>query len=213
MDVLPALGLWNRRGYWWGMNTLPAEIFACRLCAPRFAATASAHQPRPVVWFRPGARILIVGQAPGARVHASGQPFSDRSGDRLRDWLGIDPAQFYDRDRIAIVPMAFCFPGYDAKGADLPPPPICAQTWRHRVMAGLPDIRLTLLVGGAAQRWHLHKLGGVTQTVAGWRTHLPDIVPLPHPSWRNSGWLKSNPWFMTDLLPALRVLVQDVLND
>lgn len=195
-----------------GMNTLPAEISACRLCAPRFAATASAHVPRPVVWFRPGARILIAGQAPGARVHASGQPFSDRSGDRLRDWLGIDPAQFYDRDKIAIVPMAFCFPGYDAKGADLPPPAICAQTWRARVLAGLPHIRLTLLVGGAAQRWHLGQ-AAVTATVAGWRHHAPAVFPLPHPSWRNTGWLKSNPWFTTDLLPALRVLVQDVLND
>jgi uracil-DNA glycosylase len=194
------------------MNTLQAEISACRLCASRFAATVSAHEPRPVVWFRPGARILIAGQAPGARVHASGQPFTDPSGDRLRDWLGLDTAQFYDRDRIAIVPMAFCFPGYDAKGSDLPPPPICAQTWRARVMAVLPDIRLTLLVGGSAQRWHLNT-GAVTATVAAWRSHAPAVFPLPHPSWRNTGWLKSNPWFTSDLLPALRARVRDVLND
>lgn len=112
--------------------SLIESITACRLCAGRFAATATAHQPRPVVWFRPGARVLIVGQAPGARVHRSGRPFTDASGDRLRDWMGIDSARFYDRDRIAIVPMAFCFPGYDAKGADLPPPPICAQTGGRR---------------------------------------------------------------------------------
>lgn len=194
------------------MPHLSDEIAACRLCAPRFAATASAHEPRPVVWFRPGARILIAGQAPGARVHASGQPFTDPSGDRLRDWMGIDAAAFYDRARIAIVPMAFCFPGYNANGADLPPPSICAQTWRDRAMAGLPNIRLTLLVGGAAQRWHLGA-GTVTATVAGWRDHAPAVFPLPHPSWRNTGWLKSNPWFTTDLLPALRARVQDVLND
>ena len=110
---------------------LAGRIRACRLCADRFAVTATRHAPRPVVWFRPGTRILIVGQAPGARVHDSGRPFTDRSGDRLRDWMGVEPDTFYDRDRISIVPMAFCFPGYDAKGSDLPPPPICAATWRQ----------------------------------------------------------------------------------
>ncbi len=108
-----------------------------------------------MVWFRPGARLLIAGQAPGARVHASGQPFTDRSGDRLRDWTGLEAERFYDRDRVAIVPMAFCFPGYDAKGADLPPPPLCAATWRAEVMAALRGVRLVLAVGGAAIRWHI----------------------------------------------------------
>ena len=191
---------------------LTEQISACRLCAGRFAATATHHAPRPVVWFRPGARLLIVGQAPGARVHASGKPFDDPSGVRLRDWMGIPPETFYDRDRIAIVPMAFCFPGYNAKGADLPPPPICAQTWRAQVMAQL-NPRLTLLVGGHAQRWHLGAKGSVADTVAGWRDHAPAVFPLPHPSWRNTGWLKRNGWFADDLLPALRARVQEVLND
>ena len=191
---------------------LTDQIAACRLCADRFAVTATAHAPRPVVWFRPGARLLIVGQAPGARVHASGKPFDDPSGQRLRDWMGIPPETFYDRDRIAIVPMAFCFPGYDAKGSDLPPPPICAQTWRAQVMAQL-NPRLTLLVGGHAQRWHLGAKGSVAETVAGWRDHAPTVFPLPHPSWRNTGWLKRNGWFADDLLPALRARVQEVLND
>lgn len=177
-------------------------IHGCRLCAGRFALTATAHQPRPVTWFRPGARILIVGQAPGARVHASGRPFTDRSGDRLREWMGLDEAEFYDLSRIAIVPMAFCFPGYDAKGGDLPPPPICAATWRERVMAQLRP-RLTLLVGGHAMRWHIGARN-VTGTVADWRAHAPAVFPLPHPSWRNTGWLRRHPWFETELLPALR---------
>ena len=192
--------------------SLTDQISDCRLCAGRFAVTATAHAPRPVVWFRPGARLLIVGQAPGARVHASGKPFDDPSGVRLRDWMGIPPETFYDRDRIAIVPMAFCFPGYDAKGSDLPPPPICAQTWRAQVMAQLKP-RLTLLVGGHAQRWHLGAKGSVADTVAGWRDHAPAVFPLPHPSWRNTGWLKRNGWFADDLLPALRARVQEVLND
>lgn len=180
-------------------------INTCRLCADRFAATATRHAPRPVAWFRPGARILIVGQAPGARVHASGRPFTDRSGDRLRDWMGLDEATFYDLDRIAIVPMAFCFPGYDAKGADLPPPPLCAATWRALVM-GLLRPRLTLLVGGHAMRWHL-KARSVTETVADWRAHAPEVFALPHPSWRNTGWLRRHPWFEAELLPALRAAV------
>lgn len=195
------------------MDNLQTHITACRICTPRFAATATAHAPRPVVWFHPTARILIAGQAPGARVHASGRPFTDPSGDRLRDWLGLDQPGFYDRDRVAIVPMAFCFPGYDARGSDLPPPPVCAQTWAARVMAGLPDIRLKVLVGGAALRWHLGHKGGVTAAVAGWRAQAPAVFPLPHPSWRNTGWIKANPWFTTDVLPALRARVQEVLDD
>jgi len=189
------------------------EIRSCRICADRFAATATAHAPRPVVWFRPGARILIAGQAPGARVHASGRPFTDPSGDRLRDWLGIGDDVFYDRDRVAVVPMAFCFPGYNDRKADLPPPRICEQTWHARVMTQLKDVKLTVLVGAHAHKWHLHAETPVTQTVAGWRAHAPRVFPLPHPSWRNTGWLKKNPWFEADLLPVLRAQVQEVLND
>lgn len=194
------------------MDPLVTDIRACRICADRFAATATGHRPRPVAWFRPGARIVIAGQAPGARVHDSGLPFDDRSGDRLRDWLGLDRATFYDRDRIAIIPMAFCFPGYDAKGSDLPPPPICAATWHDRVFARLGDVALTVLVGGYAQRHHLGVRSNVTDTVAGWRAHAPEVFPLPHPSWRNTAWLKRNPWFETELLPVLRHRVAQVLG-
>lgn len=188
------------------------DIRACRLCADRFAATATAHQPRPVAWFQPSARILIVGQAPGARVHESGRPFTDPSGDRLRAWMGIDDTTFYDRDRVAILPMAFCFPGYNAKGSDLPPPAICARTWRQPALESLSDVRLTLLVGGYAQKWHLGHKAGVTETVAAWRDHAPDAFPLPHPSWRNTAWLKKHPWFEAELLPVLRTRIREVLQ-
>ncbi|CAN0606634.1 unnamed protein product, partial [Ectocarpus sp. 12 AP-2014] len=162
----------------------------CNLCADRFAATATAHAPRPVVWFKPGARILIAGQAPGLRVHESGKPFTDPSGDRLRDWMGITEDIFYDRSLIAILPMAFCFPGYDTKSSDLPPPAICAKTWRPSLLKALGDVRLTLLIGGYAQKWHLKEKSGVTNIVSRWRDFRPDAIPLPHPSWRNTGWLK-----------------------
>ncbi len=195
------------------MENLAAEIHACRICADRFAATSTRHAPRPIVWFRPGARLLIASQAPGLRVHEAGTPFWDRSGVRLRDWLGLDEAAFYDRSRVGIVPMGFCFPGYDAAGSDLPPPAICARTWRARVMAVLPDVRLTLLVGGAAQRWHLGTKAGVTQVVQNWRTAPPGILPLPHPSWRNTAWIKRNPWFEADLVPVLRARVAHVMAE
>ncbi|TKA97175.1 uracil-DNA glycosylase family protein [Cereibacter changlensis] len=194
-------------------NALSDAIEACRLCAPRFAATATAHEPRPVPWFRASARLLIAGQAPGARVQAIGEPFRDASGDRLRLWTGLSEAEFYDRERVAIVPMAFCFPGYDAKGSDLPPPPICARTWHAQVMHTLCRRELTLVVGGAAQRWHLGTRS-VTETVADWRAHLAQsrAFPLPHPSWRTTGWLKRHPWFETELLPALRAEVRAVME-
>ena len=165
-----------------------------------------------MAWFAPTARVLVAGQAPGARVHASGRPFTDPSGDRLRDWLGLGEDVFYDRTRIAIVPMAFCFPGYDAKGADLPPPPVCARTWRARVLDLLPEVQLVLAVGGAAQGWHIGP-GRVTERVANWRSHAArGIWPLPHPSWRNSGWLRRNPWFETELVPELRKTLRHVLE-
>lgn len=191
---------------------LVEEIQACRICAARFRATATAHEPRPVVWFRSPARLLIAGQAPGARVHASGIPFSDPSGVRLREWTGLADAEFYDIGRVAIVPMAFCFPGQDAKGADLPPPPICARTWRGRVMQELPALRLTLLVGGAAIRWHLGATN-VTEAVLAWREAAArGLFPLPHPSWRNTAWLRRNPWFEAELLPGLRARVREVMG-
>ena len=154
------------------------------------------------------ARILIAGQAPGARVHASGLPFDDPSGDRLRDWMGVDREVFYDRARIAILPMAFCFPGYDAKGSDLPPPKRCAALWRERALSAMPQVELTLLVGGYAQGWHLPgKKRPVTEVVRSWRDHLPGVLPLPHPSWRNTAWLKKHPWFEAEVVPWLRARV------
>ena len=193
------------------MDDLKRDLAACRLCAQRFAVTATAHQPRPVVWFESGARILVSGQAPGMRVHQTARPFNDASGQRLCGWMGITAEQFYDKAHIAVVPMAFCFPGYDAKGSDLPPPPICATTWRARVLAGLPQVRLTLLVGGAAMRWHLGQ-GKVADFVADWRKWAAGgIYPLPHPSWRNTGWLRRNPWFDAQVVPALQGAVAGVL--
>ena len=194
------------------MPDLRDDIAACRLCAERFAATATGHAPNPVVWFRPGARILVASQAPGLRVHHANTPFWDRSGQRLRDWMGVTEAEFYDRARIAILPMAFCFPGYDAKGGDLPPPRICAQTWRAPAMEMLKDVELTLLIGAHAQGWHLGGRMGVTERVAGWRDHAPEVFPLPHPSWRNTAWLKKNPWFQAELLPVLRARIREVLD-
>jgi uracil-DNA glycosylase len=193
---------------------LAAEIGRCRLCAARFAATATAHAPRPVVRLSATARVLVVGQAPGARVHASGLPFDDASGDRLRGWMGLDRATFYDAARVAVAPMAFCFPGYDAKGSDLPPPPVCAATWRARVEAALPAVEFTLLIGAHAQRWGLGPRAAPTMaaTVAGWRDLPPHVLPLPHPSWRNTGWLSRNPWFEAEVVPALRARLRPLLS-
>ncbi|HBZ43632.1 MAG TPA: uracil-DNA glycosylase [Maritimibacter sp.] len=193
------------------MHELTEAIAECRLCSAAFRATKSGHRPRPVPWFAPGARLRIIGQAPGLRVHETGLPFNDRSGDRLRNWMGVDRDTFYDRDRIAITPMAFCFPGYDAKGSDLPPPRICAETWADRV-DGVLAPELTLLIGGYAQKHHLGTRTSVTETVAGWRDHAPAILPLPHPSWRNTAWLRKNPWFEDDLVPFLRMRVAEVIG-
>ncbi|MEL6585897.1 MAG: uracil-DNA glycosylase family protein [Pseudomonadota bacterium] len=186
------------------------DLQRCARCAETFAQTATAHAPRPVTWFQPGARVLVAGQAPGMRVHKSGKPFDDPSGDRLRDWMGIDVATFYDKTRLAIVPMAFCFPGYDAKGSDLPPPKRCARDWRQAVLDHVGPVRVTLLVGGYAQEWHLGK-GRVTDRVRNWRALAPHVFCLPHPSWRNTAWLKKHPWFTKDTLPALRGAVQEAL--
>ena len=192
---------------------LVAAIRACRLCAGRFAATATGHAPRPVPWLSAEAPILVAGQAPGMKVHARGRPFDDASGDRLRAWMGVDRDSFYDRRRFAVLPMAFCFPGYDAKGSDLPPPPLCAETWRAAAMAAMPGVRLLLLIGGHAQRWHLGpRPGGVTETVRAWREMPAQVMPLPHPSWRNTGWLKRNPWFEAELVPELRARVARLIG-
>ncbi|WP_300526884.1 uracil-DNA glycosylase family protein [Maricaulis sp.] len=172
------------------------------------------HEPRPVIQAGAGARILIIGQAPGTRVQASGRPFTDPSGDRLRDWMGVDEAVFYDASRIAIAPMGFCFPGLDAKGGDLPPRKECAPLWQEQVRAQLPTIGLTLLVGQYAQRFHLRSQmqKTLTETVRQGERYQPDFLPLPHPSWRNNAWLKKNPWFEERILPLLRRRIQDLLS-
>jgi len=188
------------------LDQIVAEIRACRACA-------LPHEPRPVVWVHPRARILIAGQAPGRRVHESGIPWNDPSGDRLRDWLQMDRDAFYDRETIAVAAMGFCFPG-TVKGADLPPRRECAPLWRAKLLPLLKNVRLTLLVGAYAQRYHLGAAVKRTlgETVAAWRGYPANVMPLPHPSWRNSAWLKRNPWFETGVLPELRRRVSSALR-
>ncbi len=191
------------------LDELVREIKACRICAEHPSGKPLPHEPRPVVVASQTARILIAGQAPGTRVHASGVPFTDPSGDRLRAWIGVTPEQFYNPDLFAIAPMGFCFPGLDAHGSDLPPRRECAPAWRARLLALMPQIDLVLAIGGYAQRWHLKstRISNVNRALLEWRSHAensPKIFPLPHPSWRNSGWLKRNPWFEQELLPVLR---------
>ncbi|CAA0098305.1 Uncharacterised protein [BD1-7 clade bacterium] len=183
------------------------DIAQCRLCETDFGFT-----PRPVVQVSPNAKILIAGQAPGRKVHESGIPFNDASGERLRDWMGIDKDTFYS-DAIAIVPMAFCFPG-TGKSGDLPPPAICAKTWRGRVLEQLPERQLTLLVGHHAMKWHLPELkrSTLTDIVSQWQSFSDGTLPLPHPSPRNQYWLKKHPWFEQELLPQLKVQVQKALS-
>jgi uracil-DNA glycosylase len=198
------------------VSALEAEIAGCRICRDRPLGSALPHEPRPVLRASATARLLVAGQAPGIRVHASGLPFTDPSGDRLRDWMGVTKEVFYDRARIAIVPMGFCFPGHDAHGGDLPPRRECAPAWRERVIAAMPALDLVLAVGRPAQRWHLGRDAGPSlgDTVARWREILarpttPAVLPLPHPSWRNSGWLKRHPWFEAEVVPELRRVVAE----
>lgn len=192
-------------------ETLPAllqRIRACRLCAAHLPLG-----PRPVLRARASARLLIVGQAPGTRVHASGIPWDDPSGERLRAWLGMDRDAFYDEARVAIVPMGFCYPGKGRSG-DLPPRAECAQTWHPQLLPQLPRIELTLLIGQYAQRYFLGTARGddLTATVRAYRDYLPRCLPLPHPSPRNIGWFRRNPWFETEVLPTLRRRVQALLG-
>ena len=193
------------------MNDLAAlltKVRACRIC--------EAHLPmgpRPVLAAADGARLLIVGQAPGRRVHDSGIPWNDRSGDRLRQWMSLDRNDFYDEQRVALIPTGFCYPGSAPKGGDLPPRPECAPTWHPRLLAALPARRLTLLAGGYAQAFHLgaRRKVTMTETVRSFRDYLPDILPLPHPSWRTTHWETQNPWFAEELLPELRRRVRALL--
>jgi uracil-DNA glycosylase len=200
------------------LRRLVREIGKCRICREQPTGSPLPHEPRPVLRPSTTARLCISSQAPGVRVHASGLPFSDASGDRLRAWLGLTPAQFYDRRRIAIVPMGFCFPGHDAAGGDLPPRPECRLAWHRLLFAAMPQLELILAVGGYAQRWHLgaRAASGMTAAVAAWRELMaspgqPRRIALPHPSWRNNGWLGANPWFERELLPELQREVHRLL--
>jgi len=196
------------------LDRIATSIRACRICRDRPESTVLPHEPRPVFRVSETATICIASQAPGTRVHASGTPFTDPSGDRLRAWMGVDSDTFYDVSRIAIVPMGFCFPGLDRNGGDLPPRRECAPAWRAPLFEALPRLRLLLAVGSYAHAWHL---GGrarksLTETVAVWReiaeaTRDPMIIPFPHPSWRNNGWLRKNPWFEAELLPFARAAI------
>lgn len=191
------------------LDALLAEIRACRVCAE-----SMPHEPRPVIRASSQARVAIVGQAPGTRVHASGKPFTDPSGDRLREWMGVDETVFYDTSKIAIVPMGFCFPGLDAKGGDLPPRKECAPLWQSRVHAQLPQVELILLVGMYAQRFHLGSRAckTLTDTVRSAEQYAPDYIPLPHPSWRNNAWIRRNPWFEEKILPMLQCRIKELLS-
>jgi uracil-DNA glycosylase len=193
------------------LDRLLASIRACRTCVEAPESKPLPHEPRPVLRASSTARLAVCSQAPGTRVHASGIPFTDASGDRLRDWMGVSPQEFYDEARVAIIPMGFCFPGQDANGADLPPRAECTKLWHLSLFAQLPQLELVLAVGSYAQRWHLGEAAGANlqATMRDWRKHLrrkkrPRILPLPHPSWRNNAWLKRNPWFEKELLPLLR---------
>ena len=185
-----------------------ADARACTLCAPHLPLG-----PRPVLRAKASARLLIVGQAPGTRVHETGIPWNDASGDRLRAWLGLDRETFYDDTRIAIVPVGFCYPGRNEKGGDRPPRPECAPLWHPRIVPRLAQVRLTLLVGTYAQRFYLGPEGGktVAGTVGRWRDFLPKYLPLPHPSWRTTAWERLRPWFASDLLPELRNRIHDLV--
>ena len=191
------------------LSAVLAEIRSCRACAGELP-----HTPRPVVHVGSEVRLLICGQAPGRRVHESGVPFTDPSGERLRSWMGVDADTFYGRPEIGVAGMAFCFPGTNPKGGDYPPPPRCAELWRPRLLANLPRVELTLLVGGYAQAWALGERAkaSMTETVRAWRDYAPTCLPLPHPSWRNTAWLKRNSWFEDEITPYLRQMVLEILR-
>lgn len=190
------------------MENLLADIRACRICEKHLPCG-----PRPVFIARPEARILIAGQAPGRRVHETGIPFNDPSGDRLREWMGIDRDTFYNDPRLAIVPMGFCYPG-TGKSGDLPPRTECADTWRERLLAAMPDLELALTIGQYAQNWHLkgRQKKTLTETARSWRDYAPDVIPLPHPSPRNNLWLRKNPWFEEETLPVLKENIARILH-
>ena len=188
------------------LTSLIEDVRTCTLCAPHLA-----HGVRPVVQIDAEAKILIAGQAPGRKVHQSGIPFDDASGDRLRQWMGVSKDTFYNAKKIAILPMGFCYPG-KGKSGDLPPRAECAKVWRAQLLAHLPQLQLTLVIGQYAQSYHLEtNKRSLTDTVKSWQHYWPNVVPLPHPSPRNNGWLKNNPWFEADILPNLQKRIVTLL--
>lgn len=190
------------------LDRLLKEVRSCKVCAAHLP-----HRPRPVVQVGGTARLVIIGQAPGSKVHASGVPWQDDSGDRLRAWTGLDPEIFYDPRRVALIPMGFCYPGA-GDGADLPPRPECAPLWHARLLAALPPSRFVLLVGIHAQSFYLkdQPKRTMTESVRGFADYLPNFFPLPHPSWRSTGWMRKNPWFEAKVLPRLRRAVRDAVT-
>lgn len=190
------------------LDQVLADARACRLCEKHLPLG-----PKPIVRASATARLLIVGQAPGTRVHATGLPWNDASGDRLRAWMGVDRDTFYDQSRIAIIPIGLCYPGRAKNGGDNPPRPECAPLWHPRLRPALPNIELTLLVGSYAQAYYFRDRAGptMTDTVQAWRDFLPEFLPTPHPSWRTTFWLRRNPWFEAELIPALQALVRRIV--
>lgn len=187
-------------------DQLVQQVRACTLCKD-----VLPEGPRPVVQLSRSSRILVVGQAPGRKVHETGIPFNDPSGDRLRQWMGVDREQFYSEEQVAILPMGFCFPG-TGKSGDLPPRPECAETWREALLARLDKVELTLVIGQYAQAWHLpDSRKSVTDNVKAWREYWPGLLPMPHPSPRNIRWLKSNPWFEQEVIPRLQARIRELL--
>jgi uracil-DNA glycosylase len=184
---------------------LIAEVRACQICAGDLPLG-----PRPIVRGNACAKILIIGQAPGTRVHETGEPWDDKSGERLRNWMNLSSDAFYDENKIAIMPMGFCYPGRASSGGDLPPRPECAPQWHSRIRTQLNQIKLTLLVGSYAQKHYLGKKMAktMTETIRLWKDFSPDIIPTPHPSWRTTFWLKKNLWFEDEVLPDLRARVK-----
>lgn len=204
------------------IDGLAARIRACRICIEHPLKTPLPHEPRPVLHVSSAAKLLVASQAPGTKVHATGISFNDASGDRLRQWMNVSRDVFYDASKVAIIPMGFCFPGQNEAKGDLPPRPECRATWHDELFANLPQIETVLAIGRYAQSYHFERVGRplpkkitLDEVIRNWRDfagEAPRIIPLPHPSWRNIGWVKRNPWFETEILPMMRQAVVDALN-
>ena len=190
------------------LKDLLKKIHGCKTCADL------PFSPKPILRIQSTARLLIISQAPSTKVHQTGLPFNDASGDRLRQWLSLDRTTFYDDSKIAFMPMGFCYPGRDKKGGDFPPRKVCAPLWHHQLLAFLPNIKLILLVGRYAQIYYLENniKKTIAETVHSWQEYGPKFIPLPHPSWRNTAWLRRHPWFEADIVPKIRLIIHALLK-